>query len=173
MRMIKKDCRFYVGSKPCGPHKRSGITCEACTQDYDPIRKRLLIIKLGAMGDVLRTAALLHQLSGPGVEITWVTQPNAVDLLDNGLVDRVVTLGSSALIPLLMWENFDAVYSLDNDYEGAILGSMAEAVEYFGYGVNEQGKVIAFNAAAESWLNVSVNDTLKKANTRSYQSVLI
>ncbi|MDA1353914.1 MAG: glycosyltransferase family 9 protein [bacterium] len=170
--MIKTDCRHYVGAKPCAPHKRTGVTCETCVNDYDPITQRILIIKLGAMGDVLRTAAILRQLSGTGAEITWITKSNAVGLLENGLVDRVVPYGSPEMLPIIMWEEFDVVYSLDNDYDGAVLGSMAEAAVHFGYGVNESGKIIPFNGAADAWLHVSINDDLKKINKRTYQSVL-
>lgn len=170
--MIKIDCRHYVGAKPCAPHKKTGVICDTCTDDYDPITQRILIIKLGAMGDVLRTAAILRQLSGHGAEITWITKPNATGLLENGLVDRIVPYGSAEMLPIIMWEDFDVVYSLDNDYEGAVLGSMAEAPDHFGYGVNENGKIVPFNAAAEAWLNVSINDELKKTNKRTYQSVL-
>ena len=160
--MIKTDCRHYNGSKPCTPHKQTGVTCDTCTDDYTPITQRILIIKLGAMGDVLRTAAILHQLSGPGAHITWITHPNATGLLENGLVDRIVPYGDPTMLPMIMWEEFDVVYSLDNDYAGAVLGSMAEAPHYFGYGVNEHGSVIPFDAAADAWLHVSTNDVLKR-----------
>src|SRR5262245_54595553 len=39
-----------------------------------------LIIKLGAMGHVLRTTTILRALPGP---VTWVTQPASMPLLEN------------------------------------------------------------------------------------------
>ena len=39
-----------------------------------------LIIKLGAMGDVLRTTTILRALPGP---VTWVTRPASLPLLHN------------------------------------------------------------------------------------------
>ncbi|MCX7766040.1 MAG: hypothetical protein N2246_04970, partial [Candidatus Sumerlaeia bacterium] len=52
--VIKFDCKYYLGYKPCG----KSLMCEGC-QYYAPMGKRILIIKLGAMGDVLRTTPLL------------------------------------------------------------------------------------------------------------------
>ena len=52
--VLHTDCRHYQGSMPCVFHKREGRLCDGCV-DYDPIRSRILIVKLAAIGDVLRT----------------------------------------------------------------------------------------------------------------------
>lgn len=74
---VKTDCRNYQGGMPCIVHKKTGITCEHCSA-YDAIKTRIPIIKLGAIGDVLRTTsilpALLHKYSS--AEITWITKAN-------------------------------------------------------------------------------------------------
>ena len=66
-------------------------------------RERLLIIKLDAMGDVLRTTALLPALAEvhPQAAIDWITRPESVPLLGNNphLAD-VVPYGPDALIRL-------------------------------------------------------------------------
>ena len=41
---------------------------------------QILIVKLNATGDVVRTSTLLHKLTG---EITWVTAKNNVSLFDD------------------------------------------------------------------------------------------
>ena len=45
----------------------------------------ILIIKLGAMGDVLRTTSLVPALKEkyPNCKIDWVTKENSLDLLKN------------------------------------------------------------------------------------------
>ena len=91
---IHTDCRHYRGSMPCSFHKRDGRLCEICA-DYAPVRNRILIIKLAAIGDVLRTTSILPPLENkyPQSEITWITKANAVPLLkDNPEVDRVFTV---------------------------------------------------------------------------------
>ena len=54
----KADCLHFKGHIPCKPHKESGYHCENCPS-YTPVSKRILIIKLGAIGDVIRTTPLV------------------------------------------------------------------------------------------------------------------
>ena len=77
------DCHYFCGDRPCLPHKNSGVHCENCAE-YDPIKARILIIKLNAVGDVLRTAGIIPALKVkyPGAYITWITDPDAVPRLE-------------------------------------------------------------------------------------------
>lgn len=71
---IKADCLHFLGDRPCEPHKREGVHCDDCPH-YEPVDKRILIIKLGAMGDVIRTTPLIRKLREvwPKAEISWLT----------------------------------------------------------------------------------------------------
>ncbi len=71
---VKFDCRHFRGEIPCTPNKLSGSICTDCA-DYDKITKRILIIKLGAIGDVIRTTPLVEKYRTfyPGCHITWIT----------------------------------------------------------------------------------------------------
>ena len=51
--ILKTDCRHFKGDRPCDPHKESGVKCNDCNY-YQPISFKILIIKLDAVGDVLR-----------------------------------------------------------------------------------------------------------------------
>ncbi len=55
--LLKLDCRYYKGEKPC----KFNRLCKGCSH-YEPMGKRILIIKLGATGDVLRTTPILKPL---------------------------------------------------------------------------------------------------------------
>ena len=169
--MIHKNCRYYIGSRPCVFHKSENYLCADCPQ-LEPISCKILIIKLGAMGDVVRTTAILHQLKKQGTQITWVTHADAQTLIPRKYVDRVVVSPSEALFVMLTHETFDVVYGLDNDYVGAGLASLAKAKKRFGYGLTEAGEVTGVTPASEAWLEISVNDNLKKANRKTYQDVL-
>lgn len=59
MKTIHKDCFFYKGSSPCGYHKVKGVVCDGCSY-YKPIKIRIVIVKLGELGDVLRTTSILR-----------------------------------------------------------------------------------------------------------------
>src|SRR5262249_40106465 len=96
-REIAWDCRFFVGDRPCIWHKREGLLCTC--DHYDRIAEHLLIVKLDAMGDVLRTTALLPPLkeAHPHAAITWITRRESVPLLErNPFITEVLELGSEA-----------------------------------------------------------------------------
>jgi ADP-heptose:LPS heptosyltransferase len=77
---------------------------------------KVLIIKTGALGDVLRTTALLPALKRlyPEAETTWVTAPAALPLLEhNPLIDRLTQLDGARAA----WHTdvYDWVLSLDEE----------------------------------------------------------
>ena len=83
--VVHTDCRFYRGDLPCAPHKNEGVHCESCSY-YEPFKEQILIIKLGAIGDVIRSTPLLQKLNEkfPSAKIHWLTQtpevvPSSVD----------------------------------------------------------------------------------------------
>jgi hypothetical protein len=76
---LKTDCRSFRGDIPCKPHKQSGVHCvdsdgQTCPY-YDRVEEKILIIKLGAVGDVIRTTPLLYKLKEeyPRAKIFWLT----------------------------------------------------------------------------------------------------
>ena len=77
----------------------------------------ILIIKLGALGDVLRTTCILPGLHHkyPDAKISWLTADNAVCLLeDNPLIDTVIPMEDLALATLKK-NTYNLVISLDDE----------------------------------------------------------
>jgi ADP-heptose:LPS heptosyltransferase len=170
---MKTKCRNYLGSMPCAPHKTSGITCEDCSA-YDPIRTRILIIKLAAIGDVLRTTSILPALQQkyPGAEITWVTKANAAPLLQgNPRVDRVLLVDGNYL-EYLQNEEFSLGICLDADPHSATINSIARCREKLGFIADSSGKVTPANDAAVEWWLTGLNDPKKRQNRKSYQRIM-
>jgi ADP-heptose:LPS heptosyltransferase len=168
---LKTDCRHFRPDRPCTPHKLHGVVCATCTQFYDPVRTRILIVKLAAIGDVLRTTSLLPGIHRrwPGAHITWVTAPGAVSLFrGNKLVDRVLAFHGSAPIELLS-ERFDVVLNPDAAADSCALAHVARGELRIGFDVDDRGAPIALSPAAEVWLEMGVRDDRKRANTRTYQ----
>jgi heptosyltransferase-2 len=168
---LKTDCRHFRPDRPCAPHKQHGVICATCTDDYDPIRTRILIVKMAAVGDVLRTTSLLPGIVArwPGAHITWVTSPAAAPLFSgNRLVDRVLTFSGHVPVELLA-ERFDVVINPDAAADACALAHLARCEERIGFDVDERGAPIALSPAAERWLEMGVRDDLKKANTLTYQ----
>src|SRR5688572_31679929 len=100
-REVAWDCRFFIGDRPCIWHKREGLLCTC--ERYERIDERLLIVKLDAMGDVLRSTALLPPLAEvhPHAAITWLTRRESVPLIQkNPYVAEVLELGAEAIVHL-------------------------------------------------------------------------
>ena len=58
-----------------------------------PASSRILVVRLGAMGDIIHTlpAVAWLKLSHPGSHLTWLVEPQWAPLLEgNPYVDRVV-----------------------------------------------------------------------------------
>ena len=172
---VKTDCRHFRSDRPCEPHKHTGVVCATCTDDYDPVEHRVLVLKLAAVGDVLRTTGLLPAIHRrwPRAHVTWVTSPAAAALFaGNPLVDRVVTYTGS--VPLeLATERFDAVLNPDASAETCALAHAARAEEHLGFGFDEQTATAGpRGAGAETWFAMGLSDELKKANRRTYQDLV-
>ena len=70
----------------------------------------ICIIKLGAMGDVVRTLPILPAIKEkyPESKITWITKENIKDIFQNNFyVDKLLTL------PATTNEEFDILYNFD------------------------------------------------------------
>ena len=73
---FKPNCLHFKGHIPCKPHKQNGYHCADCPS-FTPVSKRILIIKLGAIGDVIRTTPLVVKYKAlyPNCKITWLALP--------------------------------------------------------------------------------------------------
>lgn len=167
---IRFDCHFYTGYKPCGKND----LCEGC-EHYAPQGRRILIIKLGALGDVLRTTPLLRALHARHrpCHITWVANPEGRALFaGNGLVDRVMTFEPRHLL-ILEAEAFDDLYCLDKDAEAIALAMKAKAARKLGFAMSPAGTPTIFNDEALYALQLALNDPLKFFhNQKTYQEII-
>lgn len=160
--------------RPCDPHKREGVHCGRCPH-HDPVRTRVLIVKLDALGDVLRTTCILPALRErhPGAQVTWVTMPAAVPLIENNpFVDRIVPYGPDALA-VLATERFDLCLCLDAAPRSAALGALVRAAAKRGFRTDPKGRVVPCTPRAREWLLMGLFDDLKKANRRTYQEIVM
>ena len=91
MEIYHSDCLHFKGDLPCAPHKENGYHCKNCPA-YEQISKRILIIKLGAIGDVIRTTPLIstYKKRYPNCKITWLTMTPAI--LPAGKIDEILKL---------------------------------------------------------------------------------
>ena len=170
---IFADCRFFSGEKPCSFHKEQGVKCSDC-EYYSPVGERILIIKMGAMGDVLRTTCILTGLKEkhPDSYVTWVVEKGSGDLLHNiESIDRIMEFSLETVV-MLQAEKFDLVLSLDSSVLSASIAERMNGDEKIGFGLSKGGKVSPFSPEAEEWFRMGVFDDVKRKNKRTYQEVI-
>lgn len=153
-------------------------------QEVTGQKKSILILKLGALGDVLRTTFLpgLYIHKYPSAEITWVTDHNAVSLLKgHPSIQRIVAFQDTAARDALKQEQFDLVISLDDEREACAFASTLQTKELHGAYLAEDGAV-QYTASVEPWFGMGLlrpaelggkqkADQLKAANRRTFQDI--
>ena len=165
IKSVKFDCKFFRGDIPCKPNKLRGKKCTC--DEYIPVSHRILIIKLGALGDVIRSTALLAKYRSlyPNAHITWIT--HSPDILPHdGSIDVIGKFEYKNIFPLLSQE-FDIAINLDKDVEACTLLSLVKAKKKHGF-TRENNHLAGTNAAAERKIVTGLFDDESKANTKSY-----
>ncbi|MFA5161953.1 MAG: glycosyltransferase family 9 protein [Elusimicrobiales bacterium] len=160
---ISADCRHFRALAPCAPHKQSGVRCR-CPQ-YEKTGRRYLIIKLGAIGDVIRTTPLLRKIKSvhPDAEIWWLT--NTPELLPDE-VDRKLNFSLASVLQIEE-TRFDFVFSLDKDFEACALANRVRAKVKRGF-ILKGGKAAPADKAAFHKYFTGLFDDANKANVKSY-----
>jgi ADP-heptose:LPS heptosyltransferase len=157
--LIIPDCKRFTGYKPCFPQ----TTCyEACVQN-EPMGVKILIINLDAMGAVVQTTAMLQAIKRayPQSHITWITERNAIRLLENNpYLDAVYAWEPESWLILQAIE-FDVVYSTDKTKRSTAFAHSLRAKEILGFGLNDNGKIIPLNPEAEYSYLLGLNDEMK------------
>ena len=132
----------------------------------------MLIVKLDAMGDVLRLTALLPPLAEvhPRAAVTWITRKESVPLLKgNPYIAEVVEVGHDALLHLAT-RRFHRVINLDASRTSAALASAAQSDRKDGFVLDGSGTVRPTNEAARRWLEAGIFDDIKREGRETYQS---
>ncbi|HKI77475.1 MAG TPA: glycosyltransferase family 9 protein [Ignavibacteriaceae bacterium] len=166
---IKTDCRFFKGHIPCKPSKNYGVHCtEKNGSDckyYEPAKEKILIIKLGAIGDVIRTTPLLSAIRNkyPNGKIFWLTYTPSVVPAN---VDEVLKFNPEG-ITFLEQVEFDQVYNLDKDKEACALTTRLKSKNKKGY-ILKNGVPFPADPAAEPKYFTGLFDDVNKENTKNY-----
>jgi len=173
MLIYRQDCRHFTGEKPCLPHKQEGVVCDGCPR-YEPVRERLLIVKLDAAGDVLRSTAILpaYKKANPGLSIWWVTEKSSKPLLEKNPYIDVLLDTDPLLSATLATVSFGRAYNFDMSRKAAAILSVANSPVKKGFGLSAEGSVVPLEAADEKWFEMGLFDTVKRANQKTYQSHL-
>ncbi len=163
---LAADCRHYRGDRPCIENQ----LCTGCAS-YDPPAHRFVIIKLGALGDVIRTLSLLPTLHRrwSNAHVTWVSSEAGCRMIDNHpQIDRVLPF-SPVTSMVLAHQRFDTVVSLDKEPEPCALAMSLRADTKLGIGMSDWGTPVPLNAECEPYFHLGLSDELKfERNNKTY-----
>jgi heptosyltransferase-2 len=122
---FKADCLHFKGHIPCTPHKQHGYHCTDCVA-YTPVSKRILIIKLGAIGDVIRTTPLVvkYKKLYPNCKITWLSW--TPDILPAKEIDEILKWDMNSVL-YVQQATWDIAINLDKEKEAGALLKVIEA----------------------------------------------
>jgi heptosyltransferase-2 len=138
----------------------------------------VLVLKTGALGDVVRTSYILPALYAKGATIEWVTSSAAIPLLRANPFLKGLTafpsLGSEG-----PKAHHDWVISLDDEAEVCSLATELEFGKLTGAYLQPDGTV-AYSDDSAIWFDMgllsrfgkSAADDLKKRNTRTHDEIL-
>jgi ADP-heptose:LPS heptosyltransferase len=129
---------------------------------------KIIIIKLGAKGDVVRTLPIAQQLKKlhQDATLTWVTKAESKELLETiPYIDRL------DVIPYETNEVFDALYNFDIEEDATTCAQKINARKKFGF-FKDESYVRAFNIGGEYYLNTLFDDDTKKENVKTYQEMM-
>lgn len=132
---------------------------------------RILIIKLGAIGDVLRTTSILSGLEEryhPEV-IDWITKPLAKEvLLNNPFINKIILLEDGGSVG-----PYGLVIALEDEFETCKLASRINPDKIIGAFLKD-GKIAYtpsawFDMSAISSYGIDKANALKKRNKKTFQ----
>jgi heptosyltransferase II len=165
------DCKHFLGDRPCKFHKEQGMLCKC--NFYEKIGDKILLIKVGNMGDVVRTTAILPGLKRkyPNSFVSWLTAPRSRPLLKgNPLIDRIY-LYQWPDIERLKIERFDLVVCLDKEYDVSAVADQIKTRERKGFILDPEMGVTGYVSGAEECFLQGLDDKLKKQNGKSQQQI--
>jgi ADP-heptose:LPS heptosyltransferase len=133
----------------------------------------VLIIKLNATGDVVRTTTLLHRLDS---HVTWLTSAPNQELLPESNKIRCIDFARSELA---LDRHYDLVINLEDDLAAAQFIRCVQHSRLFGAYLQENGS-IAYSEDSRQWFDLSLisvhgrqrADALKLLNRRTYQELI-
>lgn len=162
---VHYDCSHFRTGIPCIPNKKHHVKCSNCTY-YSPIKTRVLIIKLGALGDVIRTTPLVERFrkAYPGVHITWLTQSPAI--LPTNEIETIYKWDFTSVYTIEHSE-FDIAVNLDKEPEACMLLANVNAATKYGY-IWKDNHIAPATSNSEHKLMTGFFDEISQKNTKSY-----
>lgn len=158
---INPDCKYFKGDIPCIYHKKYNVHCKC---EYYEHSFKILIIKLGAIGDVLRTTPIITRLLElyPTAEIFWLTK--TPDILPDSINKLEFNFEN---IEVLRLSYFDCLFNLDKDLVACSIAFQVQAKVKKGFYLSN-GKIVPIDENATHKYLTGIYDDLSKKNKKHY-----
>ena len=135
---------------------------------------KILILKLNATGDVVRTTPLLRGLDG---EVTWITARKNLGLID-AVADNLTSISWEER-EVVRDKQYDLVINLEDDLECAAFVQGLQYRQLFGAYTDDTGD-LSYSVDSRGWFDLSLSsvygrekaDELKFQNRRTYQELI-
>ena len=129
-------------------------------------KTKILFIKLGAIGDVIRTTPLLEKYKEKygDCHFTWIT--HSPQVVPKNEVDEILKWEESS-VSYLSNQEFDIAINLDKDKEACMLLSLVNSKDKFGF-IWKDGHLNTATNNAEHKLITGLFDHISKRNTKNY-----
>ena len=136
----------------------------------------ILVIKLGAIGDVIRTTTILPGLKAKykNCTIDWVTKKESFDILkNNNSIGKIYLINNK-----LRNKKYDLVINLDDDYEACKLASSINSKKIIGAYLDKNklrytnDSALWFDMGLLSRFGKQKADQLKAKNKKAYQEIM-
>ena len=190
--LVHFNCKYLEGDKPCFANKQYSVFCGDCSYyektageeaSFPEIPEgktisgsndyiNILIIKLDAVGDVLRTTSILPSIKKilPGAKITWITKTKSLPVLkDNTYINSIYPAEGN--LEQVFSESFDIAINLDSGKDSCRIMEKISAAENYGYTLTG-GKPYPLNKFANEWYLMGINDNFKKQNKKTYHQII-
>ena len=170
-------CKGFKGDRPCKYYwiDKSHNCKDPNSPYYSEYSHRILLIKLDALGDVMRSTALVEGIKKkyPNSQLTWLVKENARFFIENNPnIDRVMIYNSENS-RILQCEKFNILINLDKDSKSTSMAMLFKSDIKRGYGLHEDGYPIPLNKSAEYHYDICLDNYDKKTkNKKSYQELI-
>jgi heptosyltransferase-2 len=168
-----KNCKEFKGDRPCKYYwsDKSHNCWDSESSNYNEYSHRILLIKLDALGDVIRCTPLAEGIKKkyPNSQLIWLTQKESSIFLEgNKFIDKIISYNDEN-VRILQCQTFDIIINLDKDAKATSMMTMFNSEDKRGYGLSAEGYPIPLNKETEYHYKICLDNWGSKLeNTKTY-----
>jgi heptosyltransferase-2 len=165
--MTNVECTYFDGYKPCKFQKRdTSLKCNNLCKFYEN-KKRVLILKKGAIGEVLRCTVLFNYLKDYEIHI----MTNFPEIINKDSVRHIYQCKPENYL-VVQSQKYHLLLSLDKEQDMCALANLIDAEIKKGFKLDINGKIVPFDKDAEHLWNRGIDDDFMKSDKKNYSRLI-